>query len=193
MPYIIAVILLVVASVGFTLFHSANDTVAIAPSKPLEITATAEEITTTSPTEPPPTTATSTSATSAPPKANTQLPLPTETPSSKPVPEVTQNPTPATDYKNGSYRTQTSYRTPGGTYLIDVTISIANDKVTAANVAFDTTSAGDGYSKRFSQAYQGAVIGQDLGTVSPSRIGGSSLTTQAFNTALKTIKTQAQS
>ena len=68
--------------------------------------------------------------------------------------------------------------------------TISYDKVTNTSVSF-LAGGGDSYSKRFSNAYQSTVIGQDLGTVHPSRIGGASLTTRAFNTALDTIRQQA--
>jgi hypothetical protein len=74
-----------------------------------------------------------------------------------------------------------------------VNLTVADDKITNSSINFDSKGARDGYSKRFSSAYQSAIIGQDLGSASLSRVGGASLTTKAFNSALDSIRSQATS
>jgi outer membrane biosynthesis protein TonB len=194
MPYIIAVIALVIASVGFTLFQSSNTTAVSTTAEPVAVergveapnasstTSTDTGVTgdNTTPTKTP-------LPTDTPP---TPTPVPTPTPTPKPVP----TPTPRTTaYKNGTYSAQASYRVPAGPHQMQVTITIANDKITSANIAYDARTANDGYTMSFNDSYQSEVIGQNLGSVNPSRIGGASLTTNAFNSALGSIRNQATS
>lgn len=191
MPYIIAVIALVVASVGFTLFQSSNNPVADIQSEPIvmEVSNDTSAPTPTDTARPvntgTPNTALKNTPTVPPAAKTPSTPTPQPTPTPTPVPVNTSH------FKNGTYRAQSSYRTPGGSYLMQVTFTVANDKITAADVAFDGRGANDGYSRSFSDSYQNKVIGQSLETVRPSRIGGASLTTNAFNNALASIKTQA--
>lgn len=201
MPYIIAVLTLIVVGVGFTLFNS-NTEVSKNELTEQSIEATEESIenmsgASTTKTETVDTVVLETlpeavpEKTTPPPKPATSGTAPVPTPS--PTPALTPAPTPVytNDYTNGSYSTQTSYRTPDGTYQMDVTLTVNNDKITAATVGYDSQGARDGYSKRFSSAYKSAIIGQDLGSASLSRVGGASLTTRAFNNAVSSIRTQA--
>ncbi len=203
MPYFIAVLALVVVSVGYTLFNSQSEVgqtttetpsiefvkeavnSLIATNTPQTTTENSDNIITETPvtetptSQPEPTPASPSSPTSP-------APTPT-TPSPTPAPVITN------DYRNGTYNTQTSYRTPDGTYQMDVSFTVANDKITSTNLTFDSKGARDGYSKRFSNSYQSQLIGQDLGSVSLSRVGGASLTTKAFNNAINSIRNQATS
>lgn len=203
MPYFITVLALVVMSVGFTLFQSQNEVAEgepesqslermeetinalIATNTPAIITEIIEDASPASETL---------SQSEAPSQPAT--PAPSNPTPSTPTP-VPATPTPApvitTDYGNGNYSTQSSYRTPNGTYQINVNLTIANDKITNSTISFDSKGARDGYSKRFSSSYQSAIIGQDLGSASLSRVGGASLTTRAFNNAITSICSQATS
>jgi len=49
------------------------------------------------------------------------------------------------------------------------------------------------YISRLESALKDTVPGQDLASLSPSRIGGASLTTYAFDQVLDTIRSQAHS
>jgi hypothetical protein len=196
MPYIIVVIALVVASVGFTFFESSHTAVSKTPSEPIAIEHSNEVI------KDPTSNNVGESSENAiaeippieespeqTPKTNpTPLPAPEPLPTPKPLP--TPAPVNTNTYKNGTYRTQASYRTPGGQYQIDVTLSVFDDKITNTTVSWNA-GGNDGYSNSFNRSYQSSVTGQDLGTVHPSRIGGASLTTRAFNSALDTIRSQA--
>lgn len=197
MPYILAVLLLVIASVGFTFFKVSDITVAASNSEPIAGESIAFDAT---PSNSPPQIASSSEIASTTLESSTghPSPLPTSTPTPQPpassiltpTPKPTPPPIVVYQYRKGTYSTQNSYRTPGGTYTINVSTTISNDKVTSSLVSFSVGSD-DGYSKRFSNAYQSTVIGLDLGTVHPARIGGASLTTRAFNSALDTIRSQA--
>src|SRR3989344_1271792 len=86
----------------------------------------------------------------------------------------------------------TEEETPARTTLeIDVTLTVEGGIVTDANVVYDN---GEGFSnpnqERFDGAYKAEVIGKPLNDISLSRVGGASLTSNAFNEALEIIRTQ---
>lgn len=202
MPYIIAVLVMVLASVGFTFFKVSDNTVVADNSAPIVVSSVTTEAARVTSTSPQAEFASTTGVAKAIPEAPTAQPVtvplpssgtPTPTPSPTPTPIPTPSPTPApvvlNDYKNGTYSTRSTYRTPGGTYTMNFSATISNDTISNTSLSIDPGS--DSYSKRFINSYQSTVIGQDLGSVHPSRIGGASLTTRAFNTALDTIRQQA--
>ena len=96
-------------------------------------------------------------------------------------------------YKNGSYSATGSYMSPGGEDQIAVTLTIANDIVTAASVtpeAGDHTSAR--YQQKFISGYQGYVVGKNISSIYLTKVSGASLTPKGFNDALNQIKAQAK-
>ncbi|MEI6022809.1 MAG: hypothetical protein WCQ32_03135 [bacterium] len=96
-------------------------------------------------------------------------------------------------YKNGSYSATGSYMSPGGEDQIAVTLTIANDIVTAASVtpeAGDHTSAR--YQEKFISGYQGYVVGKNIASIYLTKVSGASLTPKGFNDALNQIKAQAK-
>jgi len=99
----------------------------------------------------------------------------------------------ASAYKDGTYSTVAKYMSPGGPDQISVSITIAKNVVTAANVI---SGAGDNTSQihqdRFISGYKPYVIGQPISTLNLSRVSGASLTTAAFDNALNQIRTQAK-
>lgn len=91
-----------------------------------------------------------------------------------------------------SYTENVSYLTPARTeHKMAVTLKVANGIVTEADVVYD---GGAGYSnpsqERFDGAVSAEVIGKPLAEISLSRVGGASLSTNAFNEAV--LKIQAQ-
>jgi cytoskeletal protein RodZ len=204
MPYIIAVLALVILGTGYTLFQNNDTPLAENQEIPSSIPVTNEvqPVTTDSfddsdgridddeedndeneedyddnPS------ASDTPKSTAPPTTNEPAPRPANP---TPAPIVDNN-----TYSNGTYYATKSYRTPDGTYQMNVSVTVKNDAVTGSTLSFDANGSRDGYSKRFSSGYQNQVIGQDLGGLSLSRVGGASLTTKAFNSALDTIRSQA--
>jgi hypothetical protein len=126
----------------------------------------------------------------------TPAPTPTPTPTPAPTPTIPAPVAPKTVYKNGTYTVSTSYNAPGrSTHSVDATITIKDDIITASNVGFggDNVNTSTEYQNKFSKGYQTQVIGKNIGTVSLSRVGGASLTTNAFNKALAEVKVSAQS
>jgi hypothetical protein len=98
----------------------------------------------------------------------------------------------ATNYTDGTYTSEVSYLTPArNEYFLDITLTLQNDVIVESNVAYRNGAEKDPNPKRFEGAYRSQVIGKSLDQVSLSRVGGASLTTNAFNEALVEIKAQA--
>jgi uncharacterized protein with FMN-binding domain len=97
-------------------------------------------------------------------------------------------------YKDGSYMATGSYNSPGGTQKVLVNLTIANGAVSDATAQ---GQAKDGvamiYQSDFSSGFKQFVVGKKLDTIHLSRVSGSSLTSQGFNSALKQIESQAKS
>ena len=97
------------------------------------------------------------------------------------------------DYKDGTYSATGSYRTPGGQESIDVEVTLAGGVISDASVTQNATGGeAEEYQDKFTAAYKSEVVGKKIDEVSLSRIAGSSLTPLGFNTALDTIKSEAQ-
>ena len=103
-------------------------------------------------------------------------------------------PVSSNSYPDGTYIGSASYFTPKNTeHDIDVTITISDDVITAVDVKYDGGSAATPRHSRFEGAFEGEVVGVELDDVSLSRTGGASLTSDAFNEAVTTIKQKASS
>jgi hypothetical protein len=97
-------------------------------------------------------------------------------------------------FKNGTYSKSVTYTNPKQSeYRLDTTLTVANNIVTDASIVYSQGAENDPNAKHFEDAYKTEVIGKSLGTINLSRVGGASLTTNAFNNALTDIKNQAQS
>ena len=82
-----------------------------------------------------------------------------------------------------------TYLTPARTsHEMTVSLTLENGVVAAAAIVYD---GGEGFSnanqERFDAAYKAEVIGKPLTEISLSRVGGASLTSQAFNEAVAKI------
>lgn len=211
MPYIITVLSFVVIGVGFTLFNTQDQSLVTENTNVIAIQESADTEFTDSVSgfkedfrnllDSTIESATKTIAVGiAEIKTSTQTPVintPTQAAQQENLPpkaQVVLTNTPIlTDYKNGTYSKQVTYRTPDGTYNMNISITISNDIVTNSSVAFDARGARDSYSRRFLKSYPSQVDGKDFTNVNLSRVGGASLTTAAFNEALVKIKTKAAS
>lgn len=100
----------------------------------------------------------------------------------------------STSYKDGTYTTTISYTVPHGySNSVTASITISNGVVTATDVDNDYSDNESGmYIDSFNAAIKSAIVGQSIDGLSPSRIGGASLTTQAFDDALTTIRSNAK-
>ena len=115
----------------------------------------------------------------------------TQTTTTTPRPTTSDADTSAT-YTDGEYTETGSYSTPGGTEDITVTLTLADDIVTAVSAKGSATSGNSAqYQSQFLSGYKANVEGKDVDTISLSRISGSSLTSDGFNKALEAIKADA--
>ena len=101
--------------------------------------------------------------------------------------------TASSQYKDGTYTATSSYSVPHGARNgITSTIVVSGGKITSVTTSNDYSDRESGnYIDWFNQEISSTVTGQSLGDVSPSRVGGASLTTNAFNDTLDTIRSQA--
>lgn len=124
----------------------------------------------------------------------TPAPVITATPAPVTTP-IVATPTTATnnDYVNGTYTSTVTYSVPeGGREPLTVTLTITNDTVTALTVSQDADKRESRqYQSRFANAIESYVVGEAIDGLDLSRVGGASLTTRAFNNAVKDIRADA--
>ena len=116
-------------------------------------------------------------------------PAPT-TPAAEPAPVTI-----TTVYADGAHAATAPYTAPNNArHNVAVTLTLKDDVVTAANVTYsgDKVETSSNYQSRFSNAYQAQVIGKKLDSIQLSRVGGASLTSNAFNAAVSQIKSSAR-
>ncbi|HEY0188454.1 MAG TPA: hypothetical protein VGC67_13270 [Cellulomonas sp.] len=95
-------------------------------------------------------------------------------------------------YTDGTYTAEGSYSSPGGTESIEVELTVTDDVVTAVTVTPEATSSNASrYQEDFASAIADEVVGQELATLSVSKVSGSSLTGDGFNAALDQIRSDA--
>jgi uncharacterized protein with FMN-binding domain len=99
-------------------------------------------------------------------------------------------------FKDGTYTATSTYRTPGGDNPeVNLSITLAGGVVTSSD--FSATNNGQGptsdYQGKFKAAYQSLVVGKKLSDIKLSRVGGASLTTGGFDSALVKIENEAKS
>ncbi len=124
----------------------------------------------------------------------TPAPTPTPTPTPPPTPTPTPPPTPTYVYKNGQYSTTVTYsNNHTGNNTITVIFAITNDVVTGySNSHTVTDSKSQLYVDNFNAGIGSLTVNKPMATISASRVGGASLTTNAFNSALATIRARAK-
>ncbi len=96
-------------------------------------------------------------------------------------------------YKDGTYTATGSYTSPGGTEEVTITLTLADDVITAATAEGGATKPPSSqYQSEFVNNFAALIIGKDIDAVSLDKVAGSSLTSGGFNAAVETIKTDAQ-
>jgi cytoskeletal protein RodZ len=91
------------------------------------------------------------------------------------------------------YSAEATYQTPDrAPHNIAVTLNIKDGVVIDANVVYEegVIEKQTGYQKRFEGVYKAEVIGKSISEIALSRVGGASLTSQAFNEAVAKIKAE---
>jgi hypothetical protein len=120
----------------------------------------------------------------------------TTTETSTPTTVAPNTATHATAFKNGTYSAEVTYLAPDTvSYPLKVTLTLENDIVTASEITYPKVAEGVSadYQKQFATTYKTKVVGQPLTAIKLSRVGGASLTTNAWNDAQKKITAQAKS
>ena len=96
-------------------------------------------------------------------------------------------------YTDGTYSADGSYQSPNGSESISVTVTIADDVVTAVEVTPHATGGNSAqFQGQFASGIADEVVGVALEDVNVSRVAGSSLTSGGFNAAIDTIQAEAQ-
>ncbi len=99
----------------------------------------------------------------------------------------------ATGYKDGTYTATATYYVPRGSNSMSAKVTVSGGKVTAVSVNHDYSDRESGmYIDSFESALQSAVVGKSIDGLSLNRIGGATLTTQAFDDALTTVRNEAK-
>ncbi|MFS0867000.1 hypothetical protein AB3M83_06655 [Microbacterium sp. 179-B 1A2 NHS] len=95
-------------------------------------------------------------------------------------------------YADGEYTAEGSYQTPESVETISVTLTLADDVVTAVEVTGDPTRAeSEQYQGQFIGGISDEVVGKKLDEISVDRVAGSSLTSGGFTQALDKIRADA--
>lgn len=97
-------------------------------------------------------------------------------------------------YNDGTYQTQVTYQTPKrDNYAIDVSVTLSKNLLSDVKIVYTNGAENNPNAQRFEAAYRNHVIGKNIDAINLSRVGGASLTTEAFNQALTRIKADAKS
>jgi len=184
MPYIIAIVVIIVGSVAFFALRSPAEAPApISPEPESEVvTQPMEEITL--PDE----------DLGMPPLTPTE-PMPEPAATDEPL-QVSATDEPAAPVEPAAATTQNitvaaSYFTPRRTeHDMDITFTLEGTTIVGTDILYDGGPAGTPSHSAFDSAYREVVIGQDINTVQLSRVGGASLTSTAFNEAVAEVRAQ---
>ena len=104
----------------------------------------------------------------------------------------TSAPAGSSAYKDGEYKAEGEYTSPGGKETVGVSLTLAGDKVTAVTVTPESTNPnGKKYQGEFADGIAAEVVGKSLNELKVSKVAGSSLTSGGFNDAVDKIKADA--
>jgi hypothetical protein len=108
-------------------------------------------------------------------------------------PTQTTTATPVTQSQSKTVSTTVNFSVPKGhTDSMSVTATVKDGVIT--NISFDQQSSNhesEEYYQRFESRFSTAsVVGKNIGSVSLSRVGGATLTTNAFNRAVSNLASQ---
>lgn len=96
-------------------------------------------------------------------------------------------------YKNGTYSATIDYMVPKSDNSITVEMNVENGKVSSVKTTHDYSDReSDFYIANFDSLIAEAVTGKNIDNLSVGRVGGASLTSNAFDDAIATIKNEAK-
>lgn len=97
-------------------------------------------------------------------------------------------------YKDGEYKQEGAYVSPGGAEQIDVDLTLKGGVVTDVAVTSKAVNPKSKFMQGvFIENYKPLVVGKNLKDLNLSKVAGSSLTPKGFNDAIEKIKAQAKS
>lgn len=106
------------------------------------------------------------------------------------IPTVELTPTPST--LTGTYSKSVEYRAPRGVVeVLDVELELIDDEIVAYDFDFSKghqDSDSLHHQQDFENTVEELIVGKDINDINLSRVGGASLTTEAFNQAIEQIK-----
>jgi uncharacterized protein with FMN-binding domain len=95
-------------------------------------------------------------------------------------------------YADGEYSASGTYQAPSGTETVDVTVTLADNVITAVEVEGHATDPeAKLHQGEFKDGIAAAVVGKNIDEIQVDRVGGSSLTSGGFNQAIDAIKADA--
>lgn len=95
-------------------------------------------------------------------------------------------------YKDGTYTESADYQAPSGTETVDVTLTLADNVITAVEVTGHATDPeAKQHQGEFKDGISAEVVGKNIDEIQVDRVGGSSLTSGGFNKAVELIKADA--
>lgn len=99
----------------------------------------------------------------------------------------------ASALKDGTYTASSNYHVPNGAQnTLTATIAITNGTISSVKMTSNYADSESGmYIDSFESNVNADATGRDIASYSPSRIGGASLTTAAFNNVLDTVRSAA--
>lgn len=96
-------------------------------------------------------------------------------------------------YKNGTYSATGEYVSPAGKETVNISITLANDVVTAATFKGNATNTGSvNNQKKFAAGFESMVVGKKINDIKLTVVNGSSLTPIGFMDALADVKVEAK-
>jgi uncharacterized protein with FMN-binding domain len=130
----------------------------------------------------------------------TTPPVTESVPTAPPVPTTPEVPAAlppesptAMQYKDGTYTSEGTYKSPAGPETLSVTLTLANGVVTKAVVTGDAKNeVSVKLQKAFIDGYTDLVVGKPIDAINLTVVNGASLTSIGFMDALTKIKAQAQ-
>jgi uncharacterized protein with FMN-binding domain len=112
------------------------------------------------------------------------------------TPSSSQNTVPSSiqvKYKDGLYKQEGDYTSPGGAEQIDVALTIKDGVISDVTVTPKAENPKSKYMQNvFVENYKPMVLGKNLKDLKLGKVAGSSLTPKGFNDAIEKIKTQAK-
>jgi uncharacterized protein with FMN-binding domain len=94
--------------------------------------------------------------------------------------------------KDGTYTATGDYQSPGGPSAVGVEVTLKSGTITAVKVepkAADPTA--QQYERQFASGISGVAVGKPIEGLQVGAVSGSSLTSQGFEKALATIRSEA--